>query len=501
MNFTQTHVRRLCCVLFCALLPALSQAQIMFERTYGGAEIDYASCVLQTSDGGYLIAGSTSSYGAGSSDIYLIKTDAFGDTLWTKTYGGNGDDYAATLNLTPTNGYIIAGQTNSFGAGSSDGFIIRINWLGDTLWSRTLGGVLDDNAYISAIDDDGSLLTVGTTFSYCTGGSAIYVNKIDSTGGVLWTKVFQKFPLTSGGSATKKINGFYYILGSTDDGGGGILSKLYLLKINDGGDTSWSITYDNPSGALKNAIIDKTPDNYLIISGRIEYLNGEADLLLMKTDLSGIPLWFKTYGGSGFQGGGKFAQTADGGFLLTGVSGDATKMMLPYKCTDNNVFSPISEKGWTNGDLIIIKIANNGDSLWSRTYGGTGEDAGASVQQTDDNGFIACGYRTTETNADIYLIKTDFNGIAQVSCFENETEKIVITPNPCHGRFKIKVLGINDEQAPLRLMDSHGQLVLSSLLTRGTTTEIDITHMNPGLYIINIKGSKTNISRKIILIK
>jgi hypothetical protein len=118
-------VKRLSAVLFVLLLVTLSHAQQRWTRTYGWTLDDYGQSVQQTSDGGYIVAGYTYSFGAGNRDVYLIKTNASGDTLWTKTYGGTLWDYENSVQQTSDGGYIIAGSTASFGAGNYDVYLIK----------------------------------------------------------------------------------------------------------------------------------------------------------------------------------------------------------------------------------------------------------------------------------------------------------------------------------------------------------------------------------------
>ena len=125
--------------LLVLLLPIDLYATVTFERTYGGVVADYGFSVQQTTDGGYIIAGMTYSFGAGNYDVYLIKTNAQGDTLWTRTYGGPHFDEGYSVQQTTDGGYIIAGYTYSFGAGTPDSnnvYLVKTNAQGDTLWTR-----------------------------------------------------------------------------------------------------------------------------------------------------------------------------------------------------------------------------------------------------------------------------------------------------------------------------------------------------------------------------
>ena len=157
----------------------------MWARTYGGASLDCGYSLAKTTDGGYIMAGQTFSFGAGSSDVYLIKTGPLGDTLWTRTYGDTAYDCGNSVAQTTDGGYIIAGFTTSYGAGSNDVYLIKTDSLGDTLWTRTYGGTFSDRGSSVAQTTDGGYIIAGETWSYGVGTPGhpnVYLIKTDSLG-------------------------------------------------------------------------------------------------------------------------------------------------------------------------------------------------------------------------------------------------------------------------------------------------------------------------------
>jgi hypothetical protein len=117
-----------------------ASAHLSWSRTYGGTNDDEGRSVRQTTDDGYVIVGYTSSYGAGNADIYLVRTDVLGDTLYTRTFGGPGDDRGYSVERTTDGGFVVVGSTATFGAGNLDVYLVKTNATGDTLWTKTYGG-------------------------------------------------------------------------------------------------------------------------------------------------------------------------------------------------------------------------------------------------------------------------------------------------------------------------------------------------------------------------
>jgi hypothetical protein len=151
---------------------------VLWEKTYGGRFGEEGFSVQQTKDGGYIIVGETDSYGAGMLDVYLIKTDQNGDTLWTRTYGGEDDDVGNSVLQTSDGGYIIAGWTGSFDAKAWDIYLIKTNENGDTLWTFMYGGESNDGGGSVLETSDGAYVIAGYTVSFGAGGSDIFLMKI-----------------------------------------------------------------------------------------------------------------------------------------------------------------------------------------------------------------------------------------------------------------------------------------------------------------------------------
>jgi hypothetical protein len=166
----------------------------VWTRTYGGPAGDWGWSVEETSDGGYIIAGLTWSFGAGLEDVYLMKTDSVGDTVWTRTFGGPAGDRGNSVGQASDGGYVIAGATESFGAGSWDVYLIKTDGLGDTVWTRTYGGAAEDWGWSVEETSDGGYVIAGSTCSFGAGAEDVYLIKTDADGLVQVTEDRQEIP-------------------------------------------------------------------------------------------------------------------------------------------------------------------------------------------------------------------------------------------------------------------------------------------------------------------
>ncbi len=224
------------------LIKTNEDGDTLWTKTFGGSDYDKGLSVNQTKDEGYIITGFTSSFGTGNSDVWLIKTNAHGDTLWTKTFGGSGYEHGYSVQQDSDGGYIITGYTSSFGAGDDDVWLIKTNTSGDTLWTKTFGGNSDDYSYsVRQTKDDGYIIT-GYTHSFGAGADDIWLIKTNTYGDTLWTKTFGGSDYDVALSVQQTSDEGYIITGRKDlvaDGNG----DVWLIKTNSYGDTLWTKTY------------------------------------------------------------------------------------------------------------------------------------------------------------------------------------------------------------------------------------------------------------------
>jgi len=307
------------CVLLLVSTAAAGAGDTLWTRTYGGRSHDLGQSVQQTSDGGYIIAGSTESFGAGYEDVYLVKTDSSGDTLWTRSYGGSYEDVGYSIRQTSDGGYIIAAYTQSFGAGSTDVYLLKTNSSGDTLWTRTYGGSDCDGSSSVEQTSDGGYIIAGYTESFSAGGYDVYLLKTDSSGDTLWTRTYGGSYDEVGWAVQQTSDGGYITAGYTlSFGAGGY--DVYLLKTDPSGDTLWTRTYGGRSHEWGRSVQQTSDAGYIIAGHTLSFGAGSYDVYLLKTDPSGDTLWTRTYGGSDSDGSLSVRQTSDGGYIIGGFT-------------------------------------------------------------------------------------------------------------------------------------------------------------------------------------
>ena len=367
----------------------------LWTRTYGGSDDDEGYSVQQTSDGGYIIAGSTWSYGAGSRDVYLIKTDANGNEIWSQTYGGSDWDEGWSVQQTSDGGYIIAGLTESYGAGSVDVYLIKTDANGNEQWSQTYGGSDYDKGKSVQQTSDGGYIIAGWTYSYGAGNADVYLIKTDANGNEQWYQTLGGSDYDLGYSVQQTSHGGYIIAGWTESYGAGAYD-VYLIKTDANGNEIWYETFGGSYCDEGNSVQQTTDGGYIIAGSIGSYSN--FDVYLIKTDENGNEQWTQTFGGSNIDVGYSVQQTS-GGYIIAGRT---------------------HSYGAIYGDVYLIKTDASGNEQWTQTFGGSGGDCGYSVQQASDGGYIIAGETSFggAGGSDVYLLRVETEDQFSFTCEE-----------------------------------------------------------------------------------
>ncbi len=375
---------------------ALAQPVQYWAQTYGGDGVDSASSARQTSDGGYIVAGSTSSFGAGSDDSGVSKLTPAGDVEWQKTYGGEGDDYAYSIEQTSDGGYIIAGETDSFGAGGNDLWVLKLNSIGDIQWQKAYGGGLNDCAYSVQQTSDGGYILAGKTSSSGAGGDDFWVIKLDPSGNIYWQKTYGGGLNDCAYSIQETTDGGYIVAGKTESFGAGN-NDFWVLKLYSNGNTEWQKAYGGNGDDCACSVAETADRGYIVAGKTNSFGAGDYDIWVLKLDLGGGLEWQNTYGGAKVDYASAVQQTSNGGYILAGYT------------------ESFEAKG---GDFWALRLTAGSDLEWQRTYGGGGLDSASSIQETSDGGYIAAG-RTASFGAagsNFWVLKLDPRGLIGSEC-------------------------------------------------------------------------------------
>ncbi len=483
--------------------------QIQWTKCLGGSASDFAYSIQQTTDGGYIAAGSTGSNDGdvwghhGGSDSWIIKLNASGDTLFTRSLGGNSSDKANSIQQTSDGGYIIAGYTSSsdgdvWGSnGEIDSWIIKLNANLDTLWTKCLGGSSYEMAHsIQQTTDDG-YITAGYTISndgdVCGnhGYEDFWIVKLDAIGDTLWTKCLGGSDPEIARSIQQTIDGGYIAIGFTRSSDGDIWGNhgdndTWIVKLNASGDTLWTKCLGGGNIDYANSI-QQTTDGGYIAAGHTKSSNGDVlgnngafDAWIVKLNVSGDILWTKCLGGSDWDLAYSIQQTSDGGYIVAGET----------RSYDGDIWG-----NHGNYDSWIVKLNASGDTLWTKCLGGSDMDRFQSIQQTSDGGYIAAGYTSSSGGdvlgnhgaQDFWIVKLDASG-DMVEEYNNKLN-ISIYPNPTTSLITIDAEGIYN----IEVLNIEGKEIYN-----GKENEIDLSQEPNGIYIIKVITDKQTITRKLI---
>jgi hypothetical protein len=445
---------------------------IEWQKCYGGSFNDYGNDIQQTSDGGYIVCGSTNSNDGdvvgfhgnptyanyNYNDFFILKITNTGSIQWKKSLGGNGDEKAFSVTQSNDGGFIISGHTNTDNNGdvsgysqnnvsssSTDAWVVKLNSSGNFVWKKCFGDSEDDQFTNVKELNDGSLLFAGTTTSYQFtgnhGGEDFWLVKTDANGVIQWQKLY-------GGSSSD----IFKSLEITSDQG-------FIL-------TGETFSYNGD------------------VSNTLNFTSSYSDIWALRLDASGSIIWQKCYGGAMSESGNDIIQTSDGGFAITG-----------YTTSFNGNVS----YNYGSQDFWLLKINSTGSLIWEKSLGGTSEDVSNSLVATADGGFVLAGYiKSDDYNstisgshdyADGWVVKLGpYNNL-----IESESFDFSFSPNPTKDLITLKSDKILNKQ--IKILDQFGRIILESKI-ESTETQIDLGELSSGIYFLQMEGQ--NNLQKII---
>ena len=363
-----------------------------FIKLFGSFQWDQGVDVKQTADGGYALLGTTTTPEKGT-DLYLIKTDKYGNEEWSDTHGGKNDDVGSAFQITSDGGFVLIGTiTDTTSSGSNtDVFLVKISSSGNEEWSKQIGGIGNQRGnYIQVTSDEGFIIT-GSTDSIMSGETDVLLLRTNSLGDSLWSKTIGFEGNDYGICVQDDNNSGYIIIGTTSNSKTGQANtNVLLVQTNYSGGIRTAETFGG-LGFDEGKKLQVLSDGYVFTGTTI--LGGTTSMILVKLseDIYSEPVFEKQFGGSNLSEGNAVISTDDGGFAVVG-----------------------SLEFAASRDVYFIKTDEQGNELINEKFGGSSNETGFAVEQTSDGGFIIVGSTEFEGNSMITLIKINAQGSLKV---------------------------------------------------------------------------------------
>ncbi len=466
-------------IFFVLLLLSASinvHAQIAFSKEYGGIYNEDGRWMEQMPDSGFILTGGTTTYSNGQTDIWLVRTDAYGNTLWTKSIGGTAFDFANMVKPV-TGGFVICGVTNR--NGSDDAIILKTDLSGNTLWTTVIGDANIQWFEGLVQTTDGGYTAVGVnTGSGTHGGYDIYLVTFNSAGTKLWEKNIGGGSYEIGNSIQQTADGGYILSGQTYSYGN-LDGDYYLVKTDVSGNVQWEKTYGQPH-LQECHYAQISPDGGYILVGDADTVPnglGDTDIWVIKTDSNGNLVWDKVYGGSKKDGGKTIENTSDGGYVVAGIT---------------------RSFGLINPNYFLFKTDASGNLDWKKNYGTDRHDHAYRAIETSDYGFAIFGYYKNNSDFKNYaIVKLPPNaGIVKDLAIDNI---IAPTVNLCRGNnvsLSVDLANygsVNESNIIVTLLIDNGSVItalvdtFAGAISAGTTATLNFTPT----YNFNLDGIYT----------
>jgi hypothetical protein len=470
--FTKTRL----ILLSGVLLAFTARSQSTFQKVYPTTYDKTSREILETPDGGYLIAGMTNKAVLNDNDMYVMKTDASGEFVWGKTYGGAKTDYAYSMIETFDGNYFVLGFSQSFGGGDYDVYLVKIDPVGNLLWQKTYisWGNEEGREIIKTLD--GNFMIVGTTNSNRPSQDA-FLLKINPEGNVLWLKHYGGSGRDFGNSVKQCSDGGFILTGQTYSFGQN--GDVFLVRTNFIGDTLWTKHY---GGALTDEGVSVVIDaDGFAVAVRDSSNGGDVNVGVIKTDPSGNVIWSKLFGGSEKDTPKRMNVTSDGGYIVGAIS---------------------RSFGFIYPDMWLIKLNAQGDSTWSRHYGGPNHDHCHDVKQSADGGYLAVGHSRSYAPAQqIMFVKVSSSGIVSLQEEGNTFNKLEIFPNPVEDGC-LNIQGFQEGILQVQISNPLGDIIVSETYTDLYSDQpaiIKLPNKSAGMYFVTLRSGNKVRTEKIII--
>lgn len=512
---------------------AMAQAPaIQWQKSLGGLNTEEANDIIQTIDGGYLIAGNADSNTGqitgnhGYMDYWLVKLNSAGTMQWQRSFGGSADDTASSVIQTTDGGFAVAGTSYSNNGdvtgnhGNSDIWITKLNSdAGVIEWQKSLGGTWYESARKIIQTADGGYIVSGSSNSNngdVTGNHGTFdfwIVKLSSTGNIQWQKSFGGSGEDIASSIIQTADGNYVVAGSSTSNDGNVTGNhgwrdFWILKLNsDGGVIFWQKSFGGSHVEVLNSMITTSDGGYILAGsaysddGDITGSMGGTDYWIVKLNSTGNLQWQKSLGGTKVDIASSILQTSDGGYMVVGSSNSNDGQVTGYH-------PPLATgpgEGPNYYDYWAVKLNSTGNIQWQKALGGSGIDNANSVIQTADGGFIIAG-DSTSNNGDItgnqggkdyWVVKLAPENLATSEVVKDDAVTAKVFPNPAKDHVTLK-LDYFTPSMEASIIDMLGKTVHQQKLD-GLKTKINTTHLGKGVYFMNVSGSTQKITQKLII--
>ena len=377
-------------ILLAAGTIVYSQTTLFFHSRFGLNEDDNGNAIIQTLDTNYFVVGQSNSFGESQTDIYISKLNRMGLPFWQRNLGGFLLDVGKSVVELNDSSFVIAGYTNSFGAGGYDAYIVKVDKNGNVIWQKTFGGGDWDFAYSINKTTDGNLIICGATYSFGRGNKDGLILKMDYNGNVLWNKIYGGAEEDDLREIIQTSDGGYIAVGTTKSYGDN-LGDIWITKFDASGDSTWFKTNGGNKVEVGNAIVQDKNTDYLITGGSESYSFGKEDAYIFKLDNTGNFIWKQNYG-------------------LAGEDEESYDVLNSGSAYGSILITYGTKEQFGNGlDIKTLLLDFNGNYVRGGSFGGPKDDVGYSLYNTFDKGYIACG-KTESYNAlnvDVFIVKYD----------------------------------------------------------------------------------------------